>query len=162
MEASYDEMHEMVYFVFTVLDFPRERLNASLIETLDERVTVPIQRVLLNIEDALKSGQVVMDFETLEGELLTSAADSTYFKTVDRGKDTDSVVNKKIFLGHTGGAMGGLAFGMILLGFIIGCVVYHFKMRNGVGRPTVQFLSFGSSGMKRMETPSMAFNNPLG
>ena len=50
---------------------------------------MPMHRVLLNMEGALKSGQVVLEFETFECQLFTSPADSTNYKTVDRGYIND-------------------------------------------------------------------------
>ena len=134
VEASYNILERTVYVVFSVMAFPFEQVDPIFMKELKREVTIPLHDVIDNIATALNKSEIKFKFILGPDKYILGTADSNYFRTVDRGKDDpgrDTIIKKSYFVGFTGGSMGGLAFGMILLGGLIGCAVYFFVLRNG-------------------------------
>ena len=163
VELFYNAVEKVVYVVFSIVDFPREKLKPDLVEKLDDDVKIPLYEVLENIEKVVKAGEWKQPFISFLDEIVEGTADENYFKEVNRAATDHShnkITYKNSFKGFSGGAMAGLAFGMILLGSLIGSAVYYFALRNGKSVPDISF-SMKSSRRSKSEIPKMSFTNPL-
>eukprot|EP00094_Tigriopus_californicus_P003139 TCALIF_03021-PA protein Name:"Protein of unknown function" AED:0.06 eAED:0.06 QI:124/0.7/0.72/1/0.8/0.81/11/372/612 len=128
IEINLEKENKAIVAIFTLVDYPRDEFGEPS-DDLPPEVTLPLSSAVENLRQYIQDDKFVIEIPVMEdksGQVVSARADSNVFEAVDRADGNSNDGSKKRY---SPGEMFGLAVGMIILGGLLGGMIYHFAFR---------------------------------